>query len=58
VLAPLEIRTDLGRKVKHVYVVGSEKELKWSMAGKKLALQTPESTDMDELATVFKIEFE
>ncbi len=56
--APLEIRTDLERKVKHVYVAGSERELKWSMAGKKLTLQTPESTDMDELATVFKIEFE
>ena len=56
--APFEIRTNIKRKVKQVSVVGSEKEMKWSVAGDKLTLQTPESTDMDELATVFRIEFE
>jgi alpha-L-fucosidase len=56
--APLEIRTDLEQKVKRVSVVGSEVELKWSVAGNKLTLHTPDATDMDELATVFRIEFE
>jgi alpha-L-fucosidase len=56
--APLEIRTDIKQKVKRVSVVGSNAELKWSMAGNKLTLQTPAATEMDELATVFRIEFE
>jgi alpha-L-fucosidase len=55
---PLEIRTDIERKVKRVSVVGSEAALKWSVAGNKLTLQTPDSTEMDALATVFRIEFE
>ena len=56
--APLEIRTDIEQKVKRVAVVGSDVELKWSLEGNKLTLQTPDSTDMDELTTVFRIEFE
>ncbi len=56
--APLDIRTDIERKVKRVSVVGSDVALKWSVAGKKLTMQTPAATDMDELATVFRIEFE
>lgn len=56
--APLEIRTDIERKVKRVSLVGSEVELRWSVAGNKVTLQTPDATDMDELATVFRIEFE
>ena len=56
--APLEIRTDIEGKVKCVSVVGSEAELKWSVAGKKLTIQTPDASKMDELATVFRVEFE
>lgn len=55
---PLEIRTPIERKVKGVSVVGSEAALKWSVEGNKLTLQTPDATDMDELATVFRIEFD
>ncbi len=36
--APLEIRTDLERKVKHVYVAGSEKGVEVVDGGKKLTL--------------------
>ncbi len=56
--AALEIRTDMDRKIKRVSVVGSDAELRWSMNGNKLTLQTPSASDMDELATVFRIEFE
>ncbi|HEY0654337.1 MAG TPA: alpha-L-fucosidase [Chryseosolibacter sp.] len=56
--AQFEIRMDLERKVKRVSVVGSEVELKWSALGNKLTLQTPASDDMNQLATVFRIEFE
>jgi alpha-L-fucosidase len=57
--APLEIRTNVEQKVKRVSVIGSQVELKWSVKeGNVLILQTPDSTDMDELATVFRIEFE
>lgn len=56
--APLEIRSNIERKVKRVSVVGSEAELKWSVAENKLTIQTPGATDMDDLATVFRIEFE
>jgi alpha-L-fucosidase len=55
---PFEIRTAIERKVKRVSVVGSEVELKWSVAENKLTLQTPDSAAMDGLATVFRIEFE
>jgi alpha-L-fucosidase len=56
--APLEIRTNIDRKVKRVSVVGSEVELKWSVAGNKLTLETPDAADMDDVATVFRVEFE
>ena len=56
--SPLEIRLDEERKVKRVSVVGSEVDLKWSAAGNVLTVQTPPATDMNELATVFRIEFE
>jgi alpha-L-fucosidase len=56
--SPLEIRANLDRKVKRVSVVGSEGDLKWSVSDNKLNVQTPDAKDMDELATVFKVEFE
>jgi alpha-L-fucosidase len=55
---PLKIRTNIDRQVKRVSVVGSEAELKWSVAENELTLQTPGATAMDDLATVFRIEFE
>jgi alpha-L-fucosidase len=54
----LEIRTPIESKIKRVSVVGSEVDLKWSLTDSTLTLTTPNSSDMDELATVFKIEFE
>jgi alpha-L-fucosidase len=54
----LEIRTPIESKVKRVSVVGNDTDLKWSVADKKLTLTTPPSSQMDELATVFKVEFE
>jgi alpha-L-fucosidase len=54
----LEIRTPIESKIKRVSVVGSEVDLKWSLTDSILTLTTPNSSDMDELATVFKIEFE
>ncbi|HYC84385.1 MAG TPA: alpha-L-fucosidase [Chryseosolibacter sp.] len=53
-----ELQTDIGRKVKGVSVVGSEVELKWSVNDNRLTFQTPETTDMDALATVFRVEFD
>jgi len=44
--------------IKRVSVVGSGVELKWSKTDDGLTLTTPESSEMDELATVFKVEFE
>jgi alpha-L-fucosidase len=44
--------------IKRVSVVGSGVELKWSKTGDVLTITTPGSTEMDELATVFKVEFE
>lgn len=43
---------------KRVSVLGSGVELKWSVKDNKLTLTTPDSSDLDELATVFKIDFE
>jgi alpha-L-fucosidase len=53
-----EVQADMGWKVKRVSVVGSEVDLKWSYQDSKLRLQTPNATDMDELATIFRVEFE
>jgi alpha-L-fucosidase len=44
--------------IKKVFVVGSGVELKWSKSGDVLTLITPASSEMDELATVFKIELQ
>lgn len=43
--------------IRRVSVVGSGVELKWSHAGDVLTIHTPGTSDMDELATVFKVEF-
>jgi alpha-L-fucosidase len=54
----LEIQTALDKKVKRVSVVGNEADLTWTMANNRLKIQTPAATEMDPLATVFRIEFE
>lgn len=54
----LEIQHINESKIKRVSVVGSGVELKSSLANNVLTMTTPASSDMDELATVFKIEFE
>jgi len=54
----IEIRTAIESKIKRVSVLGSGVELKWFVKDKKLTLRTPDSSYMDELATVFKIDFE
>lgn len=54
----LEVQTDITEKVKRVSVLGSNVELKWALNNKRLTFTTPNASDMDALATVFKIEFE
>ncbi len=44
--------------IKRVSVVGSGVKLKWSKTGDVLTIRTPTLSEMDELATVFKIELE
>jgi alpha-L-fucosidase len=54
----IEIRTVIESKIKQVSVVGSGVALKWVVNNNKLTLTTPDASAMDELATVFKVEFE
>lgn len=54
----IEIQHITDSKIKRVSVVGSGAEVKWSLANDVLTLTTPGSSDMDETATIFKIEFE
>jgi alpha-L-fucosidase len=56
--ADLRIRTPIEAKVKGVSVLGSGVDLKWSVTDNILTLTTPDASDMDELATVFKIDFD
>lgn len=44
--------------IKKVSIVGSGSELEWSKNGNVLTVKTPASSEMNELATVFKVEFE
>ena len=43
--------------IRRVSVLGSGVEVKWSHTGDVLTIQTPRISDMNELATVFKVEF-
>lgn len=54
----MEIRSAIESEIKHVSVLGSGTDLKWSVTDGKLTITTPNSSDMDEIATVFKIDFE
>ncbi len=53
----IEIRTPIESEIKKVSVLGSGARLKWSVKNNRLTLTTPDSSEMDEFATVFKIEF-
>lgn len=56
--SPLTIRAGLKSSVKSVSVVGSGKELEWSETENGLVVTTPGASDMNELATVFKVDLE
>ncbi len=43
--------------IKRVSIIGSKSTLDWSVNDDKLIVKTPEITEMDEIATVFKLEF-
>lgn len=43
-------------QVKNVSIVGSKSKLKWSQSGDKLSITTPAASEMNEIATVFKVE--
>lgn len=45
------------KKVKEVKLVGNDMDLKWKVSDNKLIITTPDSSKMDELTTVFKVEF-
>jgi alpha-L-fucosidase len=45
------------KAIKRISLVGNDTDLKWLVSGDTLILETPEASDMDEIATVFKIEF-
>jgi alpha-L-fucosidase len=54
----LEIREISNPNIKNVSVVGSGAAIKFSHADNVLTLETPDASQMDEFATVFKVEFE
>jgi alpha-L-fucosidase len=54
----LEISHITNSSIKNVSVVGSGEELKFSFANNALTFETPDSQNMDKMATVFKVEFE
>lgn len=56
--AQLSIQHIDGTNLKRVSVVGSGVELKGTLSNNVLTLTTPKASDMDEVATVFKVEFE
>jgi alpha-L-fucosidase len=56
--AAFEIHQVVEPDIKRVSVVGSGAELKWSKTGDVLTITTPGASEMDEIATVFRVEFE
>ncbi len=56
--ADFRLRTPIQSKVKAVSVLGSGVALKWSVTDNFLSFTTPDSTSMDDLATVFRIDFD
>lgn len=54
----LEIKEISNPGIKKVTVVGSGADVKFAFSNNVLSLETPASAQMNELATVFKVEFE
>lgn len=54
----IEIRATIGSNIKRVSVVGSEVDVPWSFADGHLTITTPDSSEMDVIATVFKVDLE
>ncbi len=55
----IEIREVTNPNIRRISVVGSGVDLNWSVVNGVIMIQTPGSpADMDEIATVFKVEFE
>ncbi len=46
------------RLISHISLVGSDAEISWEIKGDQVVINTPDATEMNELATVFKIELE
>lgn len=55
--ADFEIHQVVESNIKRVSVVGSGVDLKWTKNDDILTITTPEASQMDELATVFKVDF-
>lgn len=55
--SPLEI-SHINSGVRKVSIVGSDNELKFSLSSDVLTIETPGASEMNEMATVFKVEFE
>lgn len=51
------ILSDENTKVKNISVVGSNAQIEWAMQGEILNLTTPATSEMNEIATIFKVEF-
>ncbi|HPR30587.1 MAG TPA: hypothetical protein PLK12_00770 [Prolixibacteraceae bacterium] len=56
--APFDIHQVIENNIRRVSVVGSGVDVKWTKNEDVLFLTTPASSDMDELATVFKVDLE
>ena len=56
--AAMQLRTPLDKAVTSVRVLGSDTELEWRVDDGLLTLQTPDAAAMNEIATVFRIDFE
>lgn len=52
----LEIHEIAESNIKRISVVGSGKELKWKKTGDIISITTPNTSEMDKIATVFKVE--
>ncbi len=52
------INSSENQSIAKVSLIGSKTEIKWSVKDDLLTITTPKTTDMDEVATVFKVQFE
>jgi alpha-L-fucosidase len=54
----IEINAPITSQVSKVSVVGSGVEIPWSQTDGKLKITTPETSDMNDIATVFRVDLE